>query len=177
MISLEVWVGYGITFSILLGLLWYYLKVKSVMNKALEIATHDFDQAVHSLLKTPEELPDPILDFVEAMGDIAFRRGLPRQLAFYALSNGRKKTSTNLSTSTNRSNEVNEAVDLMREELQELFTKAAAAWIRIISLRSPFAGPLIIVSLANVTAKRGRISDDSSDDAVDLMRGLNNQVA
>lgn len=100
---------------------------RKILNRLMAVASEDFHSAARSMLKTPEEIPDSVLDVLSTMSRTGFAKGSEKQF-LHALRSMRKTPAP----STTVANGYKE----MRPEMQALFRKSAAAWFNIMTHKS-----------------------------------------
>ena len=100
---------------------------RRILNRLLAVASEDFHNATQSMLKTPEDLPDSVLDALSIMSESGFSRGSERQ--FLRAMRVMRETPAPKSRLSEDSHE-------MRPELETLFRKAAVAWFNIMTHKS-----------------------------------------
>lgn len=147
-----------------------YARIKHVANGMLALGVKEFHDAVESMLKTPEDLPQGVLDAISAMNRTAFASGAHWRV--------RKLIELDRKGLIDRSDQgfvdLAKQVADMRPELRALFRKANEAWISIMCNRSILVGLMIAFEMARIQVDKGDISSSSvaNSEAVKLLPGL-----
>ena len=103
------------------------VETRRVLNQLLAVASADFNEAVQSLMKTPEDLTDEALETLSMMSSTGFAKNSEKRF-LAALRAARRKSSS--------SEPAADPTLSMRPELKELFFKAVAAWFNIMTHKS-----------------------------------------
>lgn len=106
-----------------------YFWARTLSNQILAVASKDFHEASNSMLDTPEDIPDSILDVLSKMDRTAQRRGASSMLAS-AMAQGNESKMAQLSRDRI---DFQQDFEKMRPELQDLFHKAVAGWFNYLS--------------------------------------------
>ncbi|AZV00227.1 hypothetical protein pben1_p70 [Paracoccus phage vB_PbeS_Pben1] len=126
------------------------LERRRVLNRLLAVASEDFHDAASSLLKTPQDLPDEVLDSLSMMSRTGFSRGSERAFLI-ALQRSRL---VEKSSKGQPSNSLIKAIKNMRPELQSIFGKAVVAWFNIMTHKSgPYHQKIRIEALKGEAAR------------------------
>jgi hypothetical protein len=152
-------------------LILYYARAKVLMNRVLRIAIEDFHRDANAMMKTAEDIPTPILETLDMMNKLAFKRGLTRFLAKNAMTSKRAAPEEQV---LERKREFETAFNEMRPELQALFLTVTKSWVEIILNRSPLATPFIWLLLTRMHGRDGRIPQNRKSDAIGIL-GLDSQ--
>lgn len=156
--------------------LWVFLRAKPVLNKVLEIASKELSDSVESMLKTPSDIPDEVLKWLQIMSESAFAPGVTRTLAFGFIK--RKGKSSRFDKSHEPAHvALEKAFEQMRPELKELFLKATSAWVKIICHRSLVTGPFIAFAFSRSIARRGKIDTSGANSNFDLIDSFDRSVS
>lgn len=156
MLGSVIELGFSIFFVVVSALsLWVFLRGKTVANGLLALSVQEFHDACDALLKTPNELPDEVLDAIMKMSDSTFSKG----------SNWRLKQAIRLDRKgilpSCDDNPLDAAVESMRDELQQLFTKAVASWLNILTHRSLIVGLMIAYEAYRLQLAHGKLEPDA----------------
>lgn len=119
-------VGLASTF---LFVFYAYLKARSLSNGFMAFASGEFHDATTSLLETPDELPDSVLDLLSDMNRLAQSRhasiGLLRAIS--------TKNNVGEARRVRHSQQFEREIEAMRPELKELFQRAVVGWLNYVS--------------------------------------------
>jgi len=136
-------------------LLSIYLDIRTAADRRLKAAVEQFHSSVASMLKTPKDVPDEILQAIDMLSKTAFAPGSERHLA-RIIRNGKQPSP--------RSRDMMRDLAGMRPEMQDLFALAAVSWITIMTHKSVVGGIRVASTLER--AGTGRISRDAADTAI-----------
>lgn len=108
---------------------------KRALNRLLAVASEDFHKSARSLLKTPDELPQEVLNALSMMSRTGFEEG-SEKMFLEALRTARKEKGRTTDSISRRPGLNADIINGMRQELQDLFVKAVMAWFNIMTHKS-----------------------------------------
>lgn len=146
-----------------------YVRVKQVWNGMLALWVKDYHEAVESLLKTPEDLPDGVLDAISTMNRTAFADGSHWRLRKLVMLDRKgllqRRDKPHL--------ELAKQIEGMRPELRSLFARANEAWLNIMCNRSIVVGALISIEIGKLQVARGVASSSvANKEAIKVLPDL-----
>lgn len=156
MTLLELIVAPAVAISAAVGFakwLDWKIQMRHVSNRFLAAADEEFFSAANKMLKTPDDIPESVLDLIQMMSVTGFSRGSEKSF-LRALQETRKDHG-----------ETDQALvrDLagMRPQLRELLATAVAAWFNIMTHKSSRYHRLIAVeaSRSKLDGTRRPMSD------------------
>ena len=149
----------------------FYLELQNIMAKVAAVASKEFFDAAESLIQTPGELSNELLDDLRLMLHIAQSRKAPR----YLLAAIRNSESVGTEV-TDEYRKFASAVHALRPELQDLLTKAISAWMTFVANSSVFYQLAISSELRKASAGKGELRPNLEKAGMSLlpqMHGLN----
>ncbi|WP_341366198.1 hypothetical protein [Yoonia sp. BS5-3] len=127
------WVGVIILAALFLLGFELYLRARGLANRVMENASRDFFESSNSMMDTPDDVPDMVLDILSQMGNMAQDKSVSFDLA---------RVGTKLRAGGAASSEevlvFRAEVESMRPELKELFKKAVTAWLGYVTHQNVF---------------------------------------
>jgi hypothetical protein len=136
------WIAALLFAGAFLSIFMLYLRMRTFSNRIMAVASTEFHAAADSMMETPEDLPESVLDAISRMSVLARSRNVSGHLA-RMIGNANSETVKDLGPERL---EFQRELDSMRPELQDLFHKAVTGWINYVkhqnvvhSLRISFA--------------------------------------
>lgn len=149
-----------------------YLDRKVASSKLLMVASTDFFENAEKLFKTPEDLPDRVLNAVELMTRTINNREGSRAL-LYVL----KRANGDLGASRTDEADFRKEIGSMRPELQIIFGHLTAAWMNYVSNRSFFYQFAISTQFKRMAAKNKTLNIDDEDTALWALPRMSRHIA
>ena len=140
----------------LFGVLFAYIKMRSVSNQLLALAGKEFHDKVDSILQTSDELPDVALDYLSMMLDIAKANRGP-----WVLLRALRRQAERGSSS--KAADLAATLPKLRPELEKLFHEATAMWINWMLNRNVVLGILISHELRKLALRRNAVDASPKD--------------
>lgn len=148
-----------------------YLNVRPVGVGLTALAVKEFHEACDSMLKTPKDIPEEVLEAIRGMGRSAFSRG-----AHWRLRDAIRRDRIG-EMSSNPNAELVKAVEEMRPELQALFRKASASWLNVVCNRSLLGNFFISLELRKLQIQKGKTNSGFQErEAVRVMGAVGSCV-
>lgn len=129
------------------------IEKRRVLNSLLALGSEQFFTATDKIMKTPDDVPDPVLDLLMFMARSAFGDGSEKAF-LRALRRSRAEP-------PNPSDELFASVAVMRKELQVLLGDAVAAWFNIMTHKSSKYHDLIALEALRTRVSTPRSKSDA----------------
>ena len=126
----------------------YYVKSRTVSTKLLALACKEFFDNADKLLKTPEDLPDSVLEGLNTMSEFLDSGKGSRALLLIL-----RKANSDLDQGKHPS-ELRKDLTKMRPELQEIFGCAVAGWLNFVTHRHFVLQQRIMIELTKMAIKQ-----------------------
>ncbi|WP_282052400.1 hypothetical protein [Phaeobacter inhibens] len=162
-------ISWGLAITIVAIVWWVvktYLQLKPVGTGLTALAVKEFHDSCDSLMKTPQELPEEVLEALLYMGRNALEKGSHWKLRNAIRQDRRGKPISEASSALKAS------VEGMRPELRELFLKATASWMNIMCNRSLLGGVLISHELHKIQLQKGATRATAEKEAMRVLPDL-----
>lgn len=128
---------------------------RKLHNRLLAVASEEFFESAEKLMKTPDELPDPVLDMLSMMSRTGMSPGSER-VFLDALKRSRQGQ-----TKDAASRKMSDAIGSMRKELQDIFRDAACAWFNVMTHKSTLYYQKIATEEMQAQAQRIKPKDQA----------------
>lgn len=142
-----------------------YISSLRIRNGLLALAVKELKEASESMLETPHDIPDRVLELLGFMNDSAFKKDIPRIFSEVASENP-------MDADKSRKTHISQDLELMRPELQALFFKAVASWLNIICNRNIRYGLMISMAFNNIKVSRREVMIDEQREALEVLRKI-----
>lgn len=152
---------------------WRYLarfvSGNRIRNGLVALAVKELHDSAESMLKTPSDIPDRVLELLDFMLRTAFEKDTPRIFSRIAASasNGGIRPDAR----------VDEDLNSMRPELQELFLKATASWLNIVCNLDAVHGNRIASAFNKIKVDRREVRLDEERETIAVLKRLNRNDA
>jgi len=146
-----------LTLAVVLLFYWalrIFINLRRHANKTLELAASEFDDILSSILKTPGDLPDTVLDILAGMNGTISAEGSDR--VFFNMIRGKSKPAMSKGMDAKHS-QLEKDINSLRPELQELLQQAVKAWLFVMCHRSIIYGPMIAYSIEAKSVQKGSL--------------------
>ncbi len=135
-----------------------YAKSRLLSDKLLALASKEFQEKSISIMETPSDLPDVVLDHIAFLNSQAFAKGTPK--TFYRLLKSYNQGA--FDTAQPKAKSLTEAADKLRPELRELLGELTVMWFNLIINRNLFWGTLIAFELKKLRASKGDLTHSAA---------------
>lgn len=154
--------GVGVVASVFISR--WFLDHLGITTKLLAVASTEFFDEADKLMKSSEELPDPVLRNLEVM--IASMNNGQGSKTLYKLL---KVLNSGGSNSVSRDTTLKDSVETMREELRDIFGRAIVAWLNYVTHRHLFYGLAIHAELSKMAAKNRTSEVDKKGTGISIL--------
>ena len=162
---METFANYGVWLVAVAAAIWgflMYLKLRSVSNGLLALASKEFHDRVASLLETPQDLPDDVLRYVDLMISTAEANGGSWKV-YQAFRSHRLSRETLAASKMVSDTELSNQINQLRPELRELLHGATVMWVNWLINRNVFIGYLIAFELRKIALGGGSVEARPTD--------------
>ncbi|WP_371227206.1 hypothetical protein [Roseovarius sp. 2305UL8-3] len=122
-----------------------YLRARSISNKLLVSSSETFFDSCDSLFKTPDEIPDSVVEMIEMMNkSISSKRG------HWALLRVLKARGNGPTIDVEQIKAFDRDVDGMRQELRDIFNRVVVSWLTYLAHQNVFTLMRIALTVMRV---------------------------
>lgn len=150
----------------------FYVRSRLISTRLIAVAAVEFFDNSNKLLKTPEDLPDSVLEFLQWMVS-SMENGDGSQTLLAAL-----KRENSQNGSLGEHSQLRSDVEAMRPELAEIFENAVSGWLNFVIHRHAITQFQIHLEMGKMAVKNNHSQIDSRDAQRSLLSNVfGNQVA
>lgn len=141
----------------------HFVRSRTVSTKLLAVASKEFFENAEKLLKTPEELPDSVLEALETMS-----QSIDNGHGSRALLDSLRMANSDANTEESPS-ELQRDFEGMRPELVEFFGLAVAGWLNFVTHRHFIIQQKINMELARMAVKHHHSGIDQREAGISAL--------